>query len=130
MLLTRLPLSTYCIATAAASLDLHVLSTPPAFTLSQDQTLQKKMDCFYYGSLITFKVQRWRPPLLLMAGCICSIVIHTPYFFIFADDCFEFILDFLLLGPRALTRLRVLVSMKRAKKIPRKVLRPLRGSFL
>ncbi len=34
MLLTRLPL---CIATA---FDLHVLSLPPAFVLSQDQTLK------------------------------------------------------------------------------------------
>jgi hypothetical protein len=35
-LLTRLPL---CIATA---LDLHVLGLPPAFVLSQDQTLKLK----------------------------------------------------------------------------------------
>jgi hypothetical protein len=34
VLLTRLPL---CIATA---FDLHVLSLPPAFVLSQDQTLK------------------------------------------------------------------------------------------
>ena len=36
MLLTRLPL---CIATA---FDLHVLGLPPAFVLSQDQTLRLK----------------------------------------------------------------------------------------
>ena len=36
MLLTRLPL---CIA---AAFDLHVLSLPPAFVLSQDQTLKLK----------------------------------------------------------------------------------------
>ncbi len=36
MLLTRLPL---CIATA---FDLHVLGLPPAFVLSQDQTLKLK----------------------------------------------------------------------------------------
>ena len=34
MLLTRLPL------TIAGSLDLHVLGLPPAFVLSQDQTLK------------------------------------------------------------------------------------------
>jgi hypothetical protein len=28
------------------SFDLHVLSTPPAFVLSQDQTLQKKLILF------------------------------------------------------------------------------------
>ena len=36
MLLTRPPLS------PKASFDLHVLSTPPAFVLSQDQTLRKE----------------------------------------------------------------------------------------
>jgi hypothetical protein len=41
VLLTRSPLS-HLIQQAElnASLDLHVLSTPPAFVLSQDQTLQ------------------------------------------------------------------------------------------
>ena len=42
MLLTRLPLSIHCIATTNAPLDLHVLCTLPALTLSQDQTLQLK----------------------------------------------------------------------------------------
>ncbi len=42
MLLTRLPLG------IATSFDLHVLGTPPAFVLSQDQTLHKKL----YGALI------------------------------------------------------------------------------
>ena len=36
MLLTRLPLG------IATSFDLHVLGTPPALVLSQDQTLHKK----------------------------------------------------------------------------------------
>ena len=40
MLLTRLPLNILCIATQYTPFDLHVLSTPPAFVLSQDQTLQ------------------------------------------------------------------------------------------
>ncbi len=39
MLLTRSPL----IHPKASALDLHVLSTPPAFVLSQDQTLQQKL---------------------------------------------------------------------------------------
>ena len=38
-LLTRLPLTNLCITTPTSSFDLHVLSTPPAFVLSQDQTL-------------------------------------------------------------------------------------------
>ena len=45
-LLTRPPLSHSFIQSEEimkeASLDLHVLSTPPAFILSQDQTLEKK----------------------------------------------------------------------------------------
>ncbi|MCA5925038.1 hypothetical protein, partial [Curtobacterium oceanosedimentum] len=41
MLLTRSPLIHP--ASWASSFDLHVLSTPPAFVLSQDQTLRKKL---------------------------------------------------------------------------------------
>ena len=41
VLLTRSPLSHPRIATLLFSLDLHVLTTPPAFTLSQNQTLRK-----------------------------------------------------------------------------------------
>jgi hypothetical protein len=40
VLLTRLPLG------IATSFDLHVLGTPPALVLSQDQTLHKK----FYGA--------------------------------------------------------------------------------
>jgi hypothetical protein len=39
VLLTRPPLTIICIATNYAPSDLHVLGTPPAFVLSQDQTL-------------------------------------------------------------------------------------------
>ena len=42
MLLTRSPLITG--ASTGSSFDLHVLSTPPAFILSQDQTLRKKQN--------------------------------------------------------------------------------------
>ena len=41
MLLTRSPLIHG--ASTASSFDLHVLSTPPAFVLSQDQTLRKRI---------------------------------------------------------------------------------------
>ena len=40
-LLTRLPLDSLKASFQFLSFDLHVLSTPPAFVLSQDQTLQK-----------------------------------------------------------------------------------------
>ena len=46
-LLTRPPLSQLKIIrriNSAASLDLHVLSTPPAFILSQNRTLHKKSE--------------------------------------------------------------------------------------
>ena len=42
MLLTRSPLGH--LPEGRASLDLHVLSTPPAFVLSQDQTLRRDLD--------------------------------------------------------------------------------------
>ena len=42
MLLTRAPLNKSRIATQPAPCDLHVLNTPPAFVLSQNQTLRKK----------------------------------------------------------------------------------------
>ena len=39
---TRLPVAISCIATTMLPLDLHVLSLPLAFILSQDQTLHCK----------------------------------------------------------------------------------------
>ena len=42
MLLTRPPLGLF--PKKLPSLDLHVLGTPPAFVLSQDQTLNKKFN--------------------------------------------------------------------------------------
>ena len=42
VLRTLAPLSHSCIATEVTSFDLHVLSTPPAFVLSQNQTLRKE----------------------------------------------------------------------------------------
>ena len=47
-LLTRPPLSHYSVRKLpSASFDLHVLGTPPAFILSQDQTLVKSV-CFQF----------------------------------------------------------------------------------
>ena len=42
VLLTRSPLIHPDVNTQASAFDLHVLSTPPAFVLSQDQTLRQK----------------------------------------------------------------------------------------
>ena len=44
VLRTLTPLDIICIATNNIPFDLHVLSTPPAFVLSQNQTLRKKTD--------------------------------------------------------------------------------------
>ena len=44
VLLTRPPLKYLRITTQIFPFDLHVLSTPPAFVLSQDQTLNKKFN--------------------------------------------------------------------------------------
>ena len=52
VLLTRPPLDS--LPKEIHSLDLHVLGTPPAFVLSQDQTLNKKFNLFcsnYFESL-------------------------------------------------------------------------------
>jgi hypothetical protein len=48
VLLSRPPLA--ATPKGALPLDLHVLGTPPAFILSQDQTLQIK-DVYYYTSI-------------------------------------------------------------------------------
>ena len=45
MFRTRLPVASICIATNLLPLDLHVLSLPLAFILSQDQTLHCKCCC-------------------------------------------------------------------------------------
>src|SRR5213075_1406047 len=44
VLRTLTPLDLLCIATKQVPFDLHVLSTPPAFVLSQNQTLRKNLE--------------------------------------------------------------------------------------
>jgi|SanBayMetagenome_1026888.scaffolds.fasta_scaffold112693_1 hypothetical protein len=51
---TRLPVASICIATNLLPLDLHVLSLPLAFILSQDQTLHCK--CCLKLTLLTFEI--------------------------------------------------------------------------
>ena len=52
MLRTLAPLNSVNIATNKIPLDLHVLSTPPAFVLSQNQTLREVGDSSPKGELI------------------------------------------------------------------------------
>ena len=66
MLLTRAPL---CIATA---FDLHVLGLPPAFILSQDQTLKLNLNPFNSKDLC---FSTWRPALLHFSEEKCSLTL-------------------------------------------------------
>lgn len=60
VLRTRSPLSLHCIATASIPLDLHVLTTSPAFTLSQDQTLQKSLlKVFFERAFKSWRFELW-----------------------------------------------------------------------
>ena len=67
VLRTRSPLNTKRIATLNVPFDLHVLSTPPAFVLSQNQTLRRKFDARRpaKGSGLTLS---WHPALLVRSG--------------------------------------------------------------
>jgi hypothetical protein len=57
VLLTRLPLG------IATPFDLHVLGTPPALVLSQDQTLHKKLyEAFDKGSILISYCTKSRDP--------------------------------------------------------------------
>ena len=73
MLLTRSPLGH--LSEERASLDLHVLSTPPAFVLSQDQTLREGMyDSWSRTNPIPECRHRKSPP------CSGMIAGHTSWF--------------------------------------------------
>ena len=62
VLRTRAPLDKICIATNFIPFDLHVLSTPPAFVLSQNQTLRGKFSHItFYGDL--------RPAFIVPTDC-------------------------------------------------------------
>ena len=58
VLLTLAPLTIQCIATPNNPFDLHVLSTPPAFVLSQNQTLHKKFLLFGRIPFLTLNQKR------------------------------------------------------------------------
>ena len=87
VLRTRSPLSHPRIATLLFSLDLHVLTTPPAFTLSQNQTLRK----IYLKIYEVFNV-------LFLSDVILSITIRWTFFKVVCQKNFskkvKFFLDF------------------------------------
>ena len=67
MLLTRSPLSP--VPKGRFSLDLHVLSAPPAFVLSQDQTLREEVSAGKAGESFHFElVLKVHPPKRMRQG--------------------------------------------------------------
>ena len=66
MLRTRSPLLFKCIATFEKPFDLHVLTTPPAFILSQDQTLRKNRESWILviHELLLMRTRRLAPHIL------------------------------------------------------------------
>ena len=84
-LLTRPPLTRFGASTSPHSFDLHVLSTPPAFVLSQDQTLMfvntwpldfvfvtKNFNCAVSVSSSP-KIRIFGDPIKLWVYCFCSL---------------------------------------------------------
>ena len=75
-LLTRPPLDRISASTDLLSFDLHVLSTPPAFILSQDQTLIKnlsRVQIWLWSLSIPFTV------LGLYQTCVCYVQFEILY---------------------------------------------------
>ena len=77
MLLTRSPLSVYLRCPKTVSLytpfDLHVLSAPPAFVLSQDQTLnQSCISPYLYGYIPKRSLRSFRR--LSTASCVSAVL--------------------------------------------------------
>ena len=75
-LLTRPPLDRISASTNLLSFDLHVLSTPPAFILSQDQTLIKnlsRVQIWLWSLSIPFTV------LGLYQTCVCYVQFEILY---------------------------------------------------
>ena len=77
MLLTRLPLG------IATSFDLHVLGTPPALVLSQDQTLHKK----FYGVMMYMALKFRCAFSDAIADCIAIILANNDSRIVRSRDC-------------------------------------------
>ena len=71
VLRTLAPLDIACIATNNIPFDLHVLSTPPAFVLSQNQTLREK---FVPPLLKLWQILTFQFLLLMMISRACPIL--------------------------------------------------------
>ncbi len=79
---TLSPLLRFSIATASQSFDLHVLSTPPAFVLSQNQTLQIKNIPTFCRTFSNSKSKNPGKPYFKFAACrsLCLLATPTNYF--------------------------------------------------
>ena len=130
-LLTRPPLDRISASTNLLSFDLHVLSTPPAFILSQDQTLNKMVSkeprlfkSLYWSS---FQLQRNLTVVLQAQACLnnqiqiwcfvfslrCLIykvhavhrrVLILPHSNSFVKNFFQILFNLFLRGPLAFQR--------------------------
>ena len=97
VLLTRSPLSFSSASTRKTSLDLHVLGTPPAFVLSQDQTLQDILKLFdssfifvvanYLARIFLVGFNYVKPALWLM---FTSFEVITFYCSVFKDHQYPY----------------------------------------
>ena len=94
MFRTRLPVASKCIATLLLPLDLHVLSLPLAFILSQDQTLHCK--CCLILTLLTFEINvvflefvTLNLPVLICIKTLLLLPIFQRTYFVFRNPFFE-----------------------------------------
>ncbi len=83
VLLTRAPLKNKNINTFVSPCDLHVLNTPPAFILSQNQTLRKK---FGWRSISRYVFQivfceASHPKVVILTRCAFPRAAHNSIFF-------------------------------------------------
>ena len=104
------------VATGWTSFDLHVLSTPPAFVLSQDQTLHQDPHHSFRSTArgrkasgCKEKLEPWRKSESRL--CITSNVYYHKCSIAFADwhstDCCPYSANYFRFDPKALARPRI-----------------------
>ena len=97
------------------SIDLHVLGTPPAFILSQDQTLHL-IDSYSTGSFTSFLHKSWRSFLCFIFLFSFQRAFRCPFeqpddYLILSSRCQLFFYKFFFLMSSALFQLTVNVSL-------------------
>ena len=95
-LLTRPPLEMNKASFIHPSFDLHVLSTPPAFVLSQDQTLVfNPLTCYWVSRSLSLSLQQTPQPQVKLISELT--VVSLSFLYRFQDSRARFRLPF---GPR------------------------------